>query len=92
MKTIDSPRTVVDPVITEVRRHKREIAAAFGFDVMALGRSSQTPKLEATERLEHWLLNASRSLDSILKDAAAADRKALSHQASSPLNHLELRN
>lgn len=39
MKTIDSPRTVVDPVITEIRRHKQEIAAAFGFDVMALGRS-----------------------------------------------------
>jgi hypothetical protein len=53
---------------------------------------TQTPKLEATDRLEHWLLNASRSLDSILKDAAAADRKALSHQASAPLNHLELRN
>jgi hypothetical protein len=47
---------------------------------------------EATDRLEHWLLNASRSLDSILKDAAAADRKALSSQASSPLKHLELRN
>jgi hypothetical protein len=31
-------------------------------------------------------------LDSILKDAAAADRKALSSQASSPLKHLELRN
>ena len=54
--------------------------------------STQTPKLEATDRLEHWLLNASRSLDSILKDAAAADRKALSSQASSPLKHLELRN
>ena len=53
---------------------------------------AQTPKLEATDRLEHWLLNASRSLDSILKDAAAADRKALSSQASSPLKHLELRN
>jgi gluconolactonase len=53
---------------------------------------TQTPKLEATDRLEHWLLNASRSLDSILKDAAAADRKALSSQASAPLKHLELRN
>jgi hypothetical protein len=41
MKTIDYPRTVVDPVITEVRRHKQEIAAVFGFDVMALGRSLQ---------------------------------------------------
>jgi gluconolactonase len=53
---------------------------------------TQTPKLEATDRLEHWLLNASRSLHSILKDAAAADRKALSTQASAPLKHLELRN
>lgn len=41
MKTIDYPKTMVDPVITEVRRHKQEIAAAFGFDVMALGRSLQ---------------------------------------------------
>lgn len=41
MKTIDQPKAVVDPVITEVRRHKQEIAAAFGFDVMALGRSLQ---------------------------------------------------
>lgn len=41
MKTIDYPKTVVDPVITEVRRHKQEIAEAFGFDVMALGRSLQ---------------------------------------------------
>jgi hypothetical protein len=53
---------------------------------------AQTPNLEAPDRLEHWLLNASRSLDSILKDAAAADRKALSNQASAPLKHLELRN
>lgn len=41
MKTIDTPETVVDPVISEVRRHKQEIAEAFGFDVMALGRSLQ---------------------------------------------------
>jgi len=41
MKTIDCPKTVVDPVITEVRRHKQEIAEAFGFDVVALGRSLQ---------------------------------------------------
>ena len=27
---------------------------------------SQTPKFEATDRLEHWMLNASRSLDRIL--------------------------
>lgn len=41
MKTIDHPKTVVDPVISEVRRHKKEIAEAFGFDVVALGRSLQ---------------------------------------------------
>ena len=41
MKTSDYPRTVVDPVISEVRQHKQEIAEAFGFDVMALGRSLQ---------------------------------------------------
>lgn len=41
MKTIDTPETVVDTVISEVRRHKQEIAEAFGFDVMALGRSLQ---------------------------------------------------
>ena len=41
MKTIDSPKTVVDPVIVEVRRHKSEIAEVFGCDVMALGRSLQ---------------------------------------------------
>lgn len=41
MKMIDTPTPVSDPVITEVRRHKREIAAAFDFDVIALGRSLQ---------------------------------------------------
>ncbi|RFC50749.1 MAG: hypothetical protein DVB22_001872 [Verrucomicrobia bacterium] len=41
MKTIDSSKTVVDPVIAELRRHKSEIAEAFGCDVMALGRSLQ---------------------------------------------------
>lgn len=41
MKTIDDPKTVVDPVIAEVRRHKQEIAESFDFDVMALGRSLQ---------------------------------------------------
>ena len=30
-----------DPVITEVRCHKQEIAAAFDFDVVALGLSLQ---------------------------------------------------
>lgn len=41
MKMIDNPKTIVDPVIAEVRRHKEEIAAAFGFDVVALGRALQ---------------------------------------------------
>ncbi|MFT5471342.1 MAG: hypothetical protein ACI8UO_006475 [Verrucomicrobiales bacterium] len=41
MKTIDTPTPVTDPVIAEVRRHKREIAAAFDYDVIALGRSLQ---------------------------------------------------
>ena len=41
MKTIDYPKTIVDPVITEVRRHKVEIAEEFGFDVLAIGRSLQ---------------------------------------------------
>jgi|GEM_PF-1310325 len=40
-KTIESRKTVVDVVIADVRRHKQEIAAAFGFDVVALGRSLQ---------------------------------------------------
>ena len=30
-----------DPVILEVRRHKRAIAEEFGFDFVALGRSLQ---------------------------------------------------
>lgn len=41
MKTIDNPKTVADPVITEVRRHKQEIAESYGFDVIALGRALQ---------------------------------------------------
>lgn len=41
MKTTDYPKTLIDPVIAEVRRHKQEIAEAFGFDVVALGRSLQ---------------------------------------------------
>ena len=53
---------------------------------------TRNSKLEAPDRLEHWQLKASRSLDSIVEDAAAADPKALSHQASAPLKHLELRN
>lgn len=38
---MDIPKKAVDQVITEVRRHKHEISEAFGFDVMALGRSLQ---------------------------------------------------
>ena len=45
MKTFDLPKTVIDPVITEVRRHKVEIAEAFGFDVVALGRSLQSREI-----------------------------------------------
>ncbi len=41
MKTIDTPIAVTDPVISEVRRHKRAIAEEFGFDVIALARSLQ---------------------------------------------------
>jgi hypothetical protein len=41
MKTIDTILPVTDPVIQEVRRHKRAIAEAFEFDVVALGRSLQ---------------------------------------------------
>jgi hypothetical protein len=41
MKTIDTILAVTDPVIQEVRRHKRAIAEEFGFDVVALGRSLQ---------------------------------------------------
>lgn len=41
MKTIDYPKPIVDPVMAEVRRHKEEIAAAFGYDVVALCRSLQ---------------------------------------------------
>lgn len=41
MKTIDTVLPMTDPVIQEVRRHKRAIAEAFGFDVVALGRSLQ---------------------------------------------------
>jgi hypothetical protein len=54
MKTIDHTKTVVDSVIAEVRRHKQEIAEAFGFDVVALGRSLQRreagdPRFKTTE-------------------------------------------
>lgn len=41
MKTIDNPKTIIDPVMAEVRRHKEEIAASFGYDVVALGRYLQ---------------------------------------------------
>jgi len=41
MKTIDTPPSVTDEVISEVRRHKRAIAEEFGCDVVALGRALQ---------------------------------------------------
>jgi hypothetical protein len=41
MKVIDHPKAVEDPVMTELRRNKLENAAAFDFDVTALGRSLQ---------------------------------------------------
>lgn len=41
MKTIDYPKPIVDPVMAEVRRHKEEIAASFGYDAIALCRSLQ---------------------------------------------------
>ena len=41
MKTIDTTLSVPDPVISEVRQHKRAIAEKFGLDVIALGRSLQ---------------------------------------------------
>jgi hypothetical protein len=55
-------------------------------------RLTRNPKLESPDRLEHWPLKASRSLGGIIEDAAAADRKDLSSQASVPLKHIELRN
>jgi len=41
MKTIDTPPSVIDEVISEVRRHKRAISEEFGCDVVALGRALQ---------------------------------------------------
>jgi hypothetical protein len=41
MTTINPPRHVTDEVISEVRRHKQNIAAEFNFDVVALSRSLQ---------------------------------------------------
>lgn len=41
INSLEHPKTVIDPVITEVRRHKQEIAVAYGFDVIALGRALQ---------------------------------------------------
>lgn len=54
MKMIDTALPVADPVIQEVRRHKREIAEEFGCDVVALGRSLQErqrsdPRFTTTE-------------------------------------------
>lgn len=54
MKPNDTVQPVTDPVIQEVRRHKRAIAEEFGFDVVALGRSLQKrqagdPRFSATK-------------------------------------------
>jgi predicted enzyme related to lactoylglutathione lyase len=64
----------------------------FSRESTAPSHSTRIPTLEAPDRLEHWSLNAFQSLGGIIKDAAAADRKALSNQASAPLTHLECRN
>jgi hypothetical protein len=45
MKTIDCPKPTVDPVMAELRRHKEEIAASFGFDAVALCRHLQEREL-----------------------------------------------
>ena len=55
-------------------------------------RLTRTPTLEAPDGLEHWSLNVFQSLRGIIEDAATADRKALSDQASKPLKRLEDRN
>lgn len=41
MKTMTKKTLLVDEVLAEVRRHKHDIAAQHGFDVLALGRSLQ---------------------------------------------------
>jgi hypothetical protein len=47
MKTMTDENLLVDEVLAEVRRHKHDIAAEHGFDVIALGRSLQAR--EATD-------------------------------------------
>lgn len=41
MKTIEQTKAPIDEVLSEVRRHKREIAEEHGFDVRELARSLQ---------------------------------------------------
>ena len=41
MNTSTDKVLMTDEVIAEVRRHKNDIAARFGYDVLALGRSLQ---------------------------------------------------
>lgn len=41
MKTIDTPKAVVDEVISEVRRHKQAIAAEHDYNVDSLLRDLQ---------------------------------------------------
>lgn len=41
MKTMAGATSALDAVISEVRRHKQDIASEHGFDVVALGRALQ---------------------------------------------------
>jgi len=71
MKMIDAPAQVIDPVISEIRRHKREIAAAFDFDVLALGRS-----LQAREAGDPRFVNPGGEQDGADQPATAVEAKA----------------
>ncbi len=71
MKMIDAPTPVADPVIAEVRRHKREIAAAFDFDVVALGRS-----LQARQAGDPRFVNPSGEQGGADQPATAVDSKS----------------
>ncbi len=42
--TLDQTATT-DEVLLEVRQHKHDIAAAYGFDILALGRALQAREL-----------------------------------------------
>ena len=68
---IDTTAKVIDPVITEVRRHKREIAAAFDFDVLALGRSLQERQVG-----DPRFVNPSGETGNAEQPATAVDSKA----------------